>query len=216
MFNCLKSQFINLTPDTRYYKCPNPIIALTGGISTGKSTASDFLKDYNLCVISADSLIHEIYSKQETKNFIQNLCPSTIENNTIDFKELRRIFFSDHDIKNQIEHFLYKRLPAAFQQKLPQNKLETVIYDIPLLFEKKLESHFDQVIMITTEESIQKERLIKRDGLDLNTHQNILSSQLSLQEKCSRSNFIIYNNGTKEDLKAQISDLYHKLFCEKR
>ena len=207
----LKSKYINLKAEERYNKCPNPLVGLTGGIATGKSTVSEIFKDQGITVINADGLIHEIYAQAETQSFIKDLCPQAMTNQGIDFPTLRKEFFSDNTLKEKIEKHLYGKLPDAFRSKLPDNDKDLVIYDVPLLFEKKMKPLFDQVIMVTVQPEIQIERLKGRDGKDLETHKKVIAAQLPLQEKAAASDFVIDNSGDRDELRLRVLNLYHEL-----
>ncbi len=84
----------NLINDTRLYHIDIPIIGLTGGIATGKSTVSKMLIENGLPLICADSLVKEIYKDNEAKAFIRNLVPDAIINDEINFPALREHFFN--------------------------------------------------------------------------------------------------------------------------
>ena len=125
----------------RLYQFQVPIIGLTGGIGTGKSTVAKLLKKAHLPLIDADALIKSIYQMPEIIENIKTLAPNAIAGNQIDFRVLRSLFFNDKTLKAKIEKMLYAQMPEAF--KLAYKELgspDFVIYDIPLLFEKKLEN----------------------------------------------------------------------------
>ena len=89
----LKEEFIKLSKADRLYKVEHPVIGLTGGIATGKSTVSRFFAKEGIPVISADALVKTIYEKSDTIEFVKNNWPSSIVNNNIDFSILRKIAF---------------------------------------------------------------------------------------------------------------------------
>lgn len=207
----LKNKYISLTPNERLHQCPNPVIGLTGGIATGKSTVSQIMKDSGLWVICADDLIHKLYSEEETLEKVRGLCPDSIFENQIDFKTLRKVFFSDPKLKNELEQFLYQSMPRVFKEALPADQEQVVVYDVPLLFEKKLESRFDQIIAVITTEETQLQRLEKRDGDDIETHANVIKNQWPLSKKKANSDFVIENNGDLAELKIRVLHLLSEL-----
>jgi len=209
--NKLKNKYVSLSPKERLHQCPNPVIGLTGGIATGKSTVSQIMKDNGLWVICADDLIHKIYNETQTLEKVRQLCPDSIRDNEIDFKILRKLFFSDSKLKSELENFLYQSLPRVFKEALPQDKEQVVIYDVPLLFEKNLESSFDQIIAVITTEEIQLHRLEKRDGDDRETHASVIKNQWPLSKKKANSDFVIENNGDLSELKIRVLHLLSEL-----
>jgi len=208
----LKNKYITLSTLDRLYHCPNPIIGLTGGIATGKSTVSKMMRDEGVWVISADQLIHNLYAEQVVLNQVNLLCPESIKEGKINFSTLRKSFFNTPKIKRELETLLYSNLPRVFIESLPKDEDQVIIYDVPLLFEKKLEGFFDQIITVVITEDIQLQRLEQRDGNDFETHKNILENQWPLFEKKAKSNFVIENNGGLEELKTKVSHIRKELF----
>ncbi|MBT4793527.1 MAG: dephospho-CoA kinase, partial [Halobacteriovoraceae bacterium] len=114
----LKPELIKLSAKERLYGVEIPIIGLTGGIATGKSSVSKFLIENSYPLIDADSLVKDIYTQAKTIQFIKSLAPSVIVNSSIDFKALRVLFFENSIIKAEIEKFIYSKLPGIFADKL--------------------------------------------------------------------------------------------------
>jgi len=209
----LKDIFNNLDVNSRLHKVTCPVIGLTGGIATGKSTVSDFLKKKGLSVICADSLIKDIYSMDETKDFVKTHFPETISNDVIDFKQLRKIAFSNDENREKLEGYLYQHLPVAFNNEFSKlGKVETLIYDVPLLFEKHLESKFDVILCVHSPKNIQIERLIKRDGISKELAESILEKQLPIDEKRDRSDFTLSNVSDLEKLGLEVEAILALLF----
>lgn len=202
----LKQAYCKLDKDQRFYQLERPLIGITGGIATGKSSCAKYLISLGYPLIDADSLVKKIYSTQETFEFIQNLNPDFTQDNAIDFKKLRKAVFSNSELKIKIETYIYQRLPQAFQQE--HEKLETkgaLFYDIPLLFEKKLSSQFDLSVCVYTSPKQQLARLVKRDGISEDEAQNILNSQIAIDEKAKLADILIRNESNN------INDLYHEI-----
>ena len=108
----LKSKWITKNPENRLYHMPVPIIGLTGGIGTGKSTVSDILLKKNIAVIDADKLVKNIYILPETLEFVSKHFPLAFQNGSIDFTKLREIVFADPSAKKSIEDFIYAYIPS--------------------------------------------------------------------------------------------------------
>ena len=148
----LNKDFISKTPKNRLYGCHLPLIGLTGGIATGKSTVAKILKEKGIPLIDADQLVKKIYKNPKTIKFISSICPEVVlDNEYIDFPKLREIFFEHHHLKEKIENYIYSELPNAFLEeysKLDLSHFHFIIYDIPLLFEKNLHSFFDLNILL--------------------------------------------------------------------
>lgn len=209
----LKSTYITQTSSARLYGLSIPIIGLTGGIATGKSSVSSSLRERGLPVIDADKLVHKIYAEGKTINFIKSIAPSCIIDSKINFKLLRSLFFSDSSIKKSVETFIYKELPNAFSGDLSNFKSPNfVIYDVPLLFEKNLNTVIDLSVTVYCDKDEQLKRLIQRDQIDTQLADKILSAQLPTSNKRDLADYIIDNNGTFSDLKAQIDVFINQIF----
>ena len=212
----LKSLHINKTSNERLYKSITPIIGLTGSIATGKSTVTDILKAKGLQIIDADKLVKSIYSKKETLIFFETNYPQVIQQNEILFPKLRELFFSDQEVKKNVENFIYTHLPQAFDEaksKLDLSCADFIIYDVPLLFEKSLEGFLDKTITVYCPESIQIERLLSRDKIDKELAQKIIKSQISIEVKAQKSDFIIDNSKDISHLESNVLKLL-KLLTE--
>ncbi|MFL5785739.1 MAG: dephospho-CoA kinase, partial [Bacteriovoracaceae bacterium] len=132
----LKTAWNKLPAAKRMHHLTVPIVGLTGGIATGKSTVAKLLIDHGLPVINADLLVKSIYAHAETKEWIRLNYPDSMKGNEIDFKSLRENFFTAPAVKDEIEAYIYARMPDAFNLSYKNlGRPSFVIYDVPLLFE---------------------------------------------------------------------------------
>lgn len=176
----------------RLYDLTIPIYGLTGGIGTGKSTASLILERTGFPVICADSLVKKIYKDRG------------VENQSI----LREKFFNDPKFKSETEKWIQEELPHYFKEEFEKLKpSKFVIYDIPLLFERNLEDKFDKIILIYAPRNIQLKRASLRDKNDPSLIEKILDSQIDIEEKRSKSHYVVENLGTVHELEAKLLNL---------
>ena len=210
----LRGEFHKLNPQDRLFDLSVPLIGLTGSIATGKSAASAFFNDRGCPIVCADALVKKIYSKPSSLSFIKNLSPDVItENNQIDFKILRKLFFSSEEIKYKVESFIYAQIPQAFLEELKEfSSPEFVIYDVPLLFEKKMEPKFDLTVCIYTTRALQIERLIKRDQIEKSLAEKIIQSQIDIEKKRKLADFFIDNSKSIEKLQENLENFSNKIF----
>ena len=208
----LNHNWITKNSANRLYQISIPILGLTGGIATGKSTVAGFFRDAGISVIDADRLVKYIYTKASSLEFVKHNFPNVVENNEIQFKRLRELAFLNSENQLVLENFIYAQLPEAFLFALADlNNPDFVIYDVPLLFEKNLDTKVDTSICVYVPRKIQHERLIKRDHISDELAQNILSKQLDIEDKKNKSNLIIENTGDLEALKKKFDLLLSKL-----
>lgn len=204
--------WIRKSPKDRLYSCPFPLIGLTGGIATGKSTAGRFFEEKGYFKIDADQLVKKVYQRPETLDFISDKFPEALENNTLDFAILRKKVFSENHTKELLENFIHPKLEAEFLKELQKaGDAKVVIYEVPLLFEKDMEKFFDLTVVtgLTSEEQLK--RLQERNQLSEDEAKKIISAQMSLEEKRKRADIILDNSKDIDFLKNQVDALIKEL-----
>lgn len=212
----LKEKWITKTPSTRLYHLPVPIIGLTGGIATGKSTVAKLFRDKKIPVVDADQLVKKIYGTQIALDFIKKEFPSAIIYNpnnhlTINFKELRAEAFNSVAAKSKLEQFIYSHLPETFIEAYQDlGPHHFVVYDVPLLFEKELDKLVDLSLCVYSSRQIQKDRLMKRDHITEDLADKILAQQMDIEEKKAKSMMVLDNQGDRGVLEIN----FNKLLCE--
>lgn len=197
----LKSNYITKSKENRLYQLDCPVIGLTGGIATGKSTVSSQLSEKGFPVICADKLVKEVYTTQKTITHLNKYYPQVLNNNEIDFKQFRELFFGDKSIQEDVEKLIYSQMPDMFLKTYHQlNDPSIVIYDVPLLFEKGLDNLVDVKVTVYCPKEEQIKRLIKRDSISEELAENIISKQMPIDDKKNASDMIIDNSGKEADL----------------
>lgn len=192
----------------RLYQLDIPIFAITGSIGTGKSTVIDYLYKKGHPCLDADRLIKLIYQRPEARTLIAGIDKNFVTGDGINFTQLRQAFFNDDEIKKKIESYLYGKLPEQFRlelAKLPSPRY--LFYDIPLLFEKSLEDKFDCTITVYCPRSEQLQRVIQRDGISPELATQIIDSQMDIEEKKRRSDYVLDNTSTVQNLFNQVDEL---------
>lgn len=208
----LKSKFDRLAKEQRLYQLEVPVIGLTGGIASGKSTVGLILQEKGFPLINADHLVKEIYALPETLDFISKEFPDAIKEGSIQFPTLRQKVFLNPDIKLKVENFIYARLENVFKDAGHRlNNPKLIVYDVPLLFEKKMETLFDLTVLVYAPRSLQRARLMKRDGLSEELANNILSQQMDIEEKKLKAEFIIDNSQSEAYLTEEIKKFLQQI-----
>lgn len=208
----LASKWITKDPTTRLYNIPVPIVGLTGGIATGKTTIAQMFRDHNIPVIDADKLVKGIYQKKESFDFIQLHFLEAIIDNAIHFKTLRELAFKTPENQSKLEAFIYAQMPQAFTEAYKAfGPHEFIVYDVPLLFEKGLHSKTDVSVCAYSPRSIQLERLVKRDNISVQLAETILTKQMDIEEKKNKSDLFVENTGDLESLKKHFKKILNEL-----
>lgn len=196
----LKSSWVRLDKIERLYQIDIPIIGLTGGIATGKSSFAHYLREKGVHVIDADLLIKKIYQKQDVIDFVKKNVPGAFEDGRINFRHLREHVFGHMELKQNLEQFLYAHMPQAFQDEANlQPQATWLVYDVPLLFERSLNFRVDQSVVVYTTPEVQLERLMKRDHINEEFAQRIIATQMPIEEKKKRADYVLDNSGDLED-----------------
>lgn len=193
-------------------------VALTGTIGSGKSTVAGILKSLGATVVSADELAREAVKPgsaellQIAEKFgAQVLLPD----GSLDRKKLGEIVFSDPAKRKALEaitHPVIKQLAAKAFEHAKVSGAKLIVYECPLLFEAKLEGEgFRKIVLVTAPAELCLSRMIKRDKLSESEAKKRIASQLPIEEKRLRSDIIIENSGSLDELKARVVRLYSEL-----
>ncbi len=207
------------------------IVGLTGGIATGKSTVSDFLARLGAHIIDADKVAHEV-TLPGTIGFskLVEIFGSQIVlfDGSLDRNKLGQIVFNDKQSLNAINSIVHPLVTARIhialdelnQKLISDNLFKSVVLDVPLLFETRLDKICDEVWVVKINLELQIERLKRRDGYTDQEAMRRIKSQMDLMQKIALADEVIDNTGNKE-LTQQIVfklwyDLNRKLECRSR
>ena len=191
------------------------IIGITGGISSGKSTVTNFLRQRGFQVVDADALVHQL---QAPGGRLYNILVEhfgyqvVLKNGQLNRPLLASLIFSnpeEQEWSKETQGQVILEELAALKNQLAQT--EAIFFmDIPLLFEQGYESWFDEVWLIYLDRETQIERLMNRDKLSLEAAESRLSSQWSLDKKKKLATHIIDNSGSLDQLLSQIISLLER------
>ena len=190
------------------------IVGLTGGIASGKSTVSNYFREFGAEVLDADVVAKELSEKEENVAKIIEIFGDEIldENENISRKKMRERAFLEKDKLKQLNELLHPQVIEVFKNKKENTKEdEIVIFDIPLLFEAGMENLCDTVIVVYISKRVQLERMMKRDRHGIDLAERIIESQMSMSDKIDKADIIINNNCTLEDLKNNVNVVYYNL-----
>ena len=181
------------------------IVGITGGIGSGKTTFSNYLKKLGFVVHESDTVVSEIYNnpKKQFLSFIkEKISEDATNHNKINKAEIANVIFSNNKIKKLLERRIHKEVQIsreAFIKKYTKKKKKIIFADIPLLFENKLEKSFDSVICIISSKKNRTKRVLKNKKFTKENLNKIFKAQTTDKERKKRSQIIINNNKTKKD-----------------
>ncbi len=194
-------------------------VGLTGGIASGKSTVAKYLVELGYSVTSADELAHQAMAVG-TPGAMQiqaRFGPSVIRSDgSIDRAKLGSIVFQDPSGQSMadLESILHpevRKQADAVKERCRKEGHTLAFYEIPLLFEKSLQSQFDKIVCVAIDSERQMHRLIQRSKLSQSEAEARIRSQLSQDLKLKQSDIIIWNNGTVDELKRATEEAVRRL-----
>ena len=188
------------------------IIGITGGIASGKSTVTNFLRQQGFQVVDADAVVHKLQKPggRLYQVLVQHFGHAILlENGELNRPLLASLIFSnpeEQEWSKQTQGEIIREELAALRDQLAQT--EAIFFmDIPLLFEQDYASWFDETCLVYVDYDIQLERLMKRDQLSKEIAESRLATQWSLEEKKKLASHILDNNGSRDQLVSQVVKL---------
>ncbi len=181
------------------------IVAITGGIGSGKSTLSQHLKKRRCLVHESDSFVSNIYKKPKKTfiNFIiKNKLSASLKNGKIDKKIVAEIIFKNQAIKKKLENFIHKTVGLErelFIRKNKNTKKKALFIDIPLLLERGLEKQFDHVVCVISTKKNRIDRILNKKKFSKKILKKIIEHQTTDKERKKKADIIIINNKSKKD-----------------
>ncbi|WP_434350721.1 dephospho-CoA kinase [Streptococcus sp. KHUD_014] len=188
------------------------IIGITGGIASGKSTVTSFLRQKGFEVVDADALVHQLQKSGGrlyqilVEHFGEKIL---LENGELNRPLLASLIFSnseEQEWSKETQGQIIREELGSLRDKSAQTE-DLFFMDIPLLFEQNYASWFDETWLVYVSRDTQLDRLMKRDYLTIEDAQARLASQWLLEEKKRLASHILDNNGSREQLLSQVASL---------
>jgi dephospho-CoA kinase len=186
-----------------------PAIGITGGISTGKSTFVECLRELLpvATFFNADEAAHALLDQPEVKKQVRREFSARVFSTAGDLNrtKLRAIVFGDATKKRALERILHPRIRSQWrtEAKKHRNSPRFFFADIPLLYETGGESLCDRVAVVACSQKMQLARLRKRMSVRNAEAKQMINSQMPLEEKMKRADHVVWNNGNRSSLMEQ-------------
>ena len=187
--------------------CKNYGIAITGGIATGKSEATNLLSSWGYFCLDADKLAREAVMpgthgfKEIVKTFGQMILAP---DGSLDRKKLKQLIFQDTELRKKLESITHPEIRKLMEHKLEHEGLvqapQIWFYEAALIFEAGIGNDFREVWLVVADPELQYARLQKRDAINSKQAQDIISAQMTVEEKEKLANVVIENHGDLEEL----------------
>ncbi|WP_434062173.1 dephospho-CoA kinase [Candidatus Rhabdochlamydia oedothoracis] len=192
-------------------------LAITGGLSSGKTTVCHLFKDLGAFVVSADEIVHNLLVPDSIigQKLVQLFGPSIAENNYLNRKKIAQQAFIDIRLLKVLEALIhpvvYTEIEKEYQHARQAGKYPLFIAEIPLLYELFKQDEFDIVITVTADLSICQKRFIKQTHQTIREFEQRMAQQIDPESKAKKSDYVIKNNGSLAYLKDQVTKLYSLL-----
>lgn len=187
------------------------IVALSGGIASGKSTIAHLFAQLGVPIIDADIIARQVVEvgtpalEQITQHFSQEIL---LENGELDRSQLREIIFNNDHERLWLNNLLHPIIAQETQKQFAQQTKPYVIWVVPLLIENNLHQLADRILMIDIPEALQLERLINRDRISESLAKKMIATQVCLTDRLAFADDIIVNDGDLVSLKIQVDNLH--------
>lgn len=193
-------------------------VAITGNIASGKSNVEKIISTLGYKVVDTDKINHEILDSDiDTINEIKNLFIDfdiTNSDGSLSREKIGKIVFDNTDLKKELESILHKKIDSRLDDFYHSNSFEKVVFvSVPLLFEANMQKNFDKIIFVSCAREKRFERLIQRNGFDVEYAKKRIDSQLSEELKIPQVDYVIDNNSDFRYLNEQVIEVVHKITC---
>ena len=198
------------------------ILGLTGGIGSGKTTAADAFRALGVPVVDADSISRSLTAAggAALPEIVRVFGRAMITpEGALDRARMREAVFRDPDARARLEAILHPLIARMSEEEIRRAAAEhdLVVYDCPLLLEVPgLRERVDAVLSIDVAESLQVARVMARSGLTAEAVSRIAAAQIPRAERIARSDWVIFNGGTLEDLREAVADIFRRLANARR
>jgi dephospho-CoA kinase len=194
------------------------LAGLTGGIASGKNSVAAILKGLGAKVIDADLLSRELVEKgmPAWQAIVDSFGPAVIKaDGSLNRKALGEIIFADDEKRELLNSILHPKIIEEERRRICLIKKDAphsiVIVNAALLIESGNYKDMDKVIVLSADEDVILKRLALRDGLSPDEGRLRIKAQSSISEKLKYADFLVENNGTREELKERVAKLYGEL-----
>jgi dephospho-CoA kinase len=196
------------------------VIGLTGGIASGKSTVRRMLEAHGATVLDADAVYHELIASRHGEasplaRSIGERFPGVLrDDGSVDRERLGAQVFSDPEERRGLETITHPAVAAEVGRRTARLRdagCRLMLYDVPLLYERGLESGMDGVIVVWVPRPLQIDRLVARDRISEEDARMRLDAQLPLEEKRRKATWVIDNSRDLEDTRGQVERLWAEL-----
>ncbi|WP_392561656.1 dephospho-CoA kinase [Orbus sturtevantii] len=189
------------------------IVALSGGIASGKSTVADLFAKLGVPIVDADIIAKKVVAKgsqaleQIVHYFGQDIL---LSDGNLNRAKLREIIFNHQQHRAWLNQYLHPIIQRETTLQISRLNTPYILWVVPLLIENNLQKQANRILIIDTDVSTQIKRLTNRDNISEDLAKNMLLSQTNNEKRISYADDVIVNNGDTSELSSQVMLLHNK------
>jgi dephospho-CoA kinase len=198
------------------------LVGLTGGIATGKSTVAETLRSLGAEVIDADQLARDVVAAGESAlaEIVREFGDVRNADGTLDRKKLGAIVFNDAARRKQLEAITHPAIRERFLARLAALEARgyegLVFFDAPVMIESGNYRNMDRLVVVFTDESTQRGRLMARDGMAATEASARMGTQMPVIDKAKLADYVVDNTGDPATTAARTREVFEALLAELR
>ena len=192
-------------------------VGLTGGIGSGKSAVSARLAQHGARVVDADLLAREVVAPGTPglAQVVEAFGPGVLgPDGALDRPALGRVVFADEEARARLNAIVHPRVAEATRRAFAESErdgVEVVVHDVPLLLEVGLQHGYDEVVVVMAPEPVRLDRLVRLRGMDEAQARERIAAQATDEQRRAAATVLLTNDGTLEDLHAEVDALWERL-----
>lgn len=194
---------------------PPLLVALTGGVASGKTSVSNRLAENGAPVVDTDLIAREVIApgSDGLDQLVEEFGPEILDDDgTLDRRMMRERIFEQPLQRERLEAVLHPLIEREARRRIAQHQdADYVVLVVPLLVESGLFGDADRVVVVDVPESIQIQRLLERDGIDRAMAESMLSAQATREKRLASADEVIDNSGSLKELRQAIDELHERL-----
>ena len=190
----------------------NLLVALTGGIASGKSTVAKLLSEHGASVVDSDEMARQVVQPGHQGNRLirEEFGDEVFTGQDLDRSKLAKLVFADEQKRKALEAILHPLIQAE-SKRLFESLKGVVIYQIPLLIESAGSYDFDLIITVEAEERVRLKRLTESRGMSKTEALARMQAQATREQRVGIADFVIESDCSMDELRSQVSELWGKL-----
>lgn len=194
-----------------------PTVALTGGIACGKSTVAQRLAELGVPIVDADRLARDVVAPGTPglADVVATFGDGVLlPDGSLDRKALGSIVFADRARRAALEAITHPRIAAESARRMSElaaTDAPYLVYEAALVVENGIHGAFDALVVVAVSPDVQLARLMARDGIGRSAAEERIAAQLPLERKIDLADFVIRNDGTREQTRARVDEVHAEL-----